>query len=249
MKVRLAGVALGVAAICGLALAPAAFADYTVHSPNVEQGENEIEWNSFASWGTNPESGAIQASKFEFGRGMNDFWASEIEFNSEKEDGNSLRPTELEWENRFQLTPQGKYWLDTGLYTEIEYQRGGTYEITVGPTFGKDFGRVSTLLNVFASHEYGNDADSGVGLEYRARIEYRWKLAFSPLIEAYGKPVGRIGAFGPPGAPRNLIGPGITGKASLGGGKGLHWAVVALFGTSNAAADRTLVARMEYEFF
>ncbi|MGH8273594.1 MAG: hypothetical protein ACRES9_04960 [Gammaproteobacteria bacterium] len=184
MSARLAGVALGAVAICGLAFAPAAFADYAVHSPNVEQGENEIEWNGFASWGTNPESGAIQGSKFEFGRGMNDFWYSEIEFNSEKEGGNNLRPTELEWENRFQLTPQGKYWLDTGLYSEIEYQRGGAWKITVGP----------------------------------------------------------------PGAPRTLIGPGLTGKIRLAEGQGLHWRVIMLFGASAAAADTTLALHLSYEF-
>ncbi|MGH8161926.1 MAG: hypothetical protein ACRESR_07270, partial [Gammaproteobacteria bacterium] len=192
-------------ALAGFALPGSAEADYTVHSPHVTAGKNEIEWNSFASWGTNPYSGASQETKFEFGRGMNAFWKSELEFSAKKDAGHSLQPSEFEFENIFQLTPRGKYWVDAGLYTEVEYARGGKYEITVGPIFSKRFGRFSARLNVFAAHEYGNDADAGISWQYRARIEYHWKPAISPLFEFYGKPLGRSGAWG---RPRNQIGPG-----------------------------------------
>lgn len=234
-------VALGLAGFAPRALG----ADYTVYSPNVVRGENELEARGHSSWGTG-EEGSVQELRLAFARGLTGFWATELYLTSEQEAGGGLEVHEVEWENRFQLTPQGKYWLTAGLLTEIEYERGGQYEVKFGPILSKDFGRFTTLLNVLFAHEYGNDAESGVELSYRARLEYRWQPAFSPLIEAYGEPVGRTGAWG---EPHNQIGPGFTGELGLGAGESLHYGAVVLFGLSAAAPDTTLVLRMEYEFF
>ncbi len=223
-------------------------ADYKVYSPLIIKGENELELRAYNAWGTNPASGAKQALKLAFGHSFTDWWASELYATAEQEPGESLKLEELEWENRFQLTPQGKYWVDVGLLNENEIPRFNRdpYEIKFGPTFSKDFYHFTALLNLLATHQYGTNAASGVGLEYRARLEYRWRRTFSPIIEAYGQPAGRIGNYG---RPRNAIGPGVTGQFPLSAGKSLRYGAVALFGTNGKAADTTLVLRLEYEFY
>jgi len=64
------------------------------------------------------------------------------------------------------------------------------YRISIGPSLAKDFDRFSARLNLLAAHEYGANARPGVELDYRARIEYRWRRTLSPVVEAYGEPVG-----------------------------------------------------------
>lgn len=227
---------------------PAHAADYQVYSPNVVLGESEIEARGFTSWGSNPQSGAQKSMQLAFGHAFTPWWATEFYATSEKEYGENLKLEEFEWENRFQLTPQGRYWADIGILNENEIPRfgGDPFVIRIGPTFEKDVGRYTAILDVLAAHQYGADAKSGIALQYRARLEYRWRRHVSPMIEAYGEPIGRTGRYG---NPRNQIGPGITGRVLVGPGKSLRYAAVALIGTTHAAANGTLVLRLEYEFY
>jgi len=236
--------AAGCLAVPGLARA----GDYQVYSPNVVKGESEIEARAYNSWGTGPQTGAEKALKFSFAHAFTDWWSTELYATSEQEYGENLKLEEFEWENRFQLTPEGKYWVNVGLLNENEIPRYShdPYVVKFGPILGKDFGRFSALLDLLATHEYGTNAAPGVGLEYRARLTYRWRRAISPLVEAYGEPVGRIGAWG---RPRHQIGPGVTGQIQIGPGRSLRYGAVALFGASHSAADSTLVLRLEYEFY
>jgi len=230
-------------------LAPRAHAgDYKVYSPNVVRGESEIEARGWSSGGAGPESGAREGAKVGVGHAFTSRWATEVYATSEREGDESLKLEEFEWENRFQLTPQGRYWADVGLINENEIPRFSEdpYEVKLGPSFQKDIGRVTALLNLLAAHQYGNNAESGTELNYRAQIKYRWRAALSPVVEAYGHPAARIGDHGP---ARHQMGPGLTGRIHVGPGKSLRYGMVALLGLSDAAADNTLVGRLEYEFF
>lgn len=241
---------LALAGIAGVlaAPAPARAGDYKVYSPHIVKGESELEARAFNGWGTGPRSGPGEGLKLAVGRAFTGWWATELYATGEQEYGESLKLEEFEWENRFQLTPQGKYWADFGIINENEIprHRGDPYEIKVGPSIEKDFGRLTTRLNLLAAHQYGRHAAAGVELDYRAQVEYRWRRHWSPVIEAYGEPVGRIGSYG---SPRQQIGPGVTGRFLTGAGTGLRYSVVALVGASAAAPDATLVGRLEYEFY
>ncbi len=234
----------------GLLLPRAAHAgDYQVYSPHIVLGENELEARGFTSWGTGPHTGAGQGLKFAFGHAFTSWWASEVYAEAEQEYGESLKLEEFEWENRFQLTPQGRYWVDVGFMSELEIPRFGDdpYQLSLGPTFEKDFGRWTVLLNTLVVQQFGTNAASGVGLEYRARLEYRWRRGLSPIIEAYGEPAGNFGGYD---HPRHQIGPGVTGQIPMGGvGNNLRYGLVALFGENRNAPDSTLVLRLEYEFY
>jgi len=242
----LALVAAAAAALLGARTARAG--DYQVYSPNVVKGEKEIEARAYNSWGTTPDTGARKSVKAAAGVSPTDYWFTEIYVNAEQEPGESLKAEEAEWENRFQLTPQGKYWADFGLLSEVEIPRYShdPYEVRVGPVIARDFGRLSVLINLLAGHQYGSNAQSGVELSYRSRLTYRYNRLASPVIEAYGQPVGRIGQWG---RPRHQAGGGITGRLRVGAGRNLDYSAVLLFGGTQAAADTTAVARLEYEFF
>ena len=82
--------------------------DYQVYSPNVVQGESEFEARAYNSWGTGPRTGAEKALKFSFAHAFTDWWSTELYATSEQEYGENLKLEEFEWENRFQLTLQGK---------------------------------------------------------------------------------------------------------------------------------------------
>ncbi len=222
--------------------------DYQVYSPNVVKGEKEIEMRAYNSWGTTPDTGPRKAVKAAVGYSPTDYWFTELYLNAEQEPGERLKVEEAEWENRFQLTPQGKYWADLGLLSEVEIPRYShdPYEVKVGPVIGKDFGRFSALVNLIAAHQYGSNAQSGVELSYRSRLTYRYSRLASPVLEAYGQPVGRIGHWG---QPRHQAGGGVMGKITVGPGRNLNYSAVLLFGGTRAAADTTAVARLEYEFF
>ena len=222
--------------------------DYQVYSPNVVKGEKEIEARAYNSWGTTADTGARKAVKAAAGFIPTDYWFTELYATAEQEPGEKLKVEEAEWENRFQFTPQGKYWADLGLLSEVEIPRYShdPYEVKVGPIIGKDFGRISALLNLVMAHQYGTNAESGVEVSYRSRLMYRYSRSLSPVIEAYGQPVGRIGYWG---QPRHQIGGGVAGMWALGAGKNLRYSAVLLFGGTRAAADETAVARLEYEFF
>lgn len=230
-------------------LSPTARAgDFQVYSPNVVKGEKEVELRGFNSWGTNADSGADRAARFAVAYSPTEYWATELYVNAEREPGESLKVEEYEWENRFQFTPQGKYWADLGLLSELEIPRFSEdpYELKVGPILAKDFGRLTAQLNLLAGRQFGNNAESGVALSYRARLQYRYDRRLSPLIEAYGQPAGKISA---PGRPREQVGGGVTGMLMLGDGENLRYSTVLLFGATDSAADTTAVMRLEYEFF
>ncbi|AOV17680.1 hypothetical protein BJI67_11975 [Acidihalobacter aeolianus] len=223
-------------------------ADYKVYSPTVVKGETELEMRAFNSWGAGPLSGARQAVKFAAGHTFTHWWATEVYAEAEKEPSESLKLEDFEWENRFQLTPQGKYWADVGLINENEIPRyaNDPYRISIGPSLAKDFGRISARLNLLVAHEYGTHARHGIELDYRARIQYRWRRELSPIVEAYGEPVGWTGLYGP---SRQQLGMGLVGQFTTEPGKDLRYGLVALYGTTTAASRETLVARLEYEFF
>lgn len=247
---RVSETALLAAFLAAALLAPlrARAADYQVYSPNVVLGESEIEARAFTSWGTSPATGVQKGLKLSFAHSFTDRWATELYAEGEQEYGETLKLEGFEWENRFQFTPQGEYWATIGLLNENEIprSRNDPYEIKFGPIFEKDFLRWTALLNLLATHQYGTNAEPGIGLVYRVQLEYRWRRQFSPVVEAYGEPVGRIGNFG---NPRHQIGPGVTGQIPFGPGRSLRYGVVALFGASHAAAAGTLVLRLEYEFY
>lgn len=251
-----AGFGVGTACLALLAGLPAvpqtaAAAEYKVYSPHVEQGETEIEARSYYNIDDNSQVDGARAYKLSVGHAFTNFWASEVYANFGRPGDGSTQLEAVEWENIFQLTPQGKYWADFGLRAEGEFptQNGNPYELKIGPLIEKAFGRTVATVNLFAERQFGSNASNDTEFGYAARVRYRLNSFFEPALEAYGSP-GFIEDIAPGDEQRHQIGPGFYGEKHLGmSGQAIKYSAAALRGITNAGSpDWTLIARFEYEF-
>ncbi len=224
-------------------------APFKVYSPNVVKGENEIEYRGFRDFDDDSSSDGTEKHNFGVGRGFTDFWFSEIYTVYEKAPGGSYEHDAIEWENRFQLTEQGKYWADFGLLIEYEATRhGNPDELVIAPIIEKTFDRWVGTVNLFFETEVGNGRSSGTKFEYAARLKYLLNPRFEPAIEAFGEP-GKFNHFGSFNEQEHWAGPAFYGSVGLGGTRKLVYSAAYLFGETSVSSDNRAILRLEYEFF
>ena len=231
-------------------LAMADAAPFKVYSPIVESGVTEIEYSGFRDFDRRNEVNHSQTHKLAIGRGFTDNWASEVYVEFEKEGDETLKVESYEWENRFQLAPQGKYWADTGLLVEYEHpaQSGDPGKLTLSPLIEKELApRLIATLNLGFSYQMGTNAEPGTTFSYAARLKYNLDPRFEPALEFFGEP-GTISHFPAASEQPHWIGPAFHGKVKLGQGHALVYSAAALFATTAAASDKRAVLRVEYEF-
>jgi len=249
-----------IAALALLAPFREARADYHVVSPyEIDLGELEFENNSSLSVDRRPGFGRQQSYTLELGTGLTSWWHSEVElgFDNDPSVGQPTMLTQIVWENMFQLTEPGEYFIDTGFF--IEYGQSMTHgayatsnELTFGPVFGKDIGRTTETLNLFFTRELGPN-QSSQGLDFSYAFQARWNLwaPLSPAIEVYGD-TGILGSA--PGFSRQqfLTGPVGVGRLQLhdlglGHAGQIKYEAGWLFGATPATARGTLRWRLELE--
>lgn len=225
--------------------------EYKVYSPYVVPGENEVEARTYYQQDhRNPEVDQTQVDKLSIGRGITSYWDSEVYAEFQGAGHHSLQFDSVEWENRFQLTPQNKYWADFGLLAEAEFpvRSGDPNNIRIGPLLQKQFGRLVGTADLFWDRQYGPHAAGGTDFSYAARLKWLLTPRFEPAVEFYGN-TGEFTDSAPLNRQRHEAGPALYGNLPLGAGTGLRYSAAVLFGATPAAADTTLVARLEYEFF
>lgn len=243
---------LGVAA--GTALAPVGTAragEFTVYAPYVEKGEAEVEYQGFRTFDGDPSKDNAQGHEVGLGYGVTDYWSTEFSGNWTKDAGGTTHFDATEWENIFQLTEQGRYFADFGLYAEYEHVRNRSNdadEIAFGPLIAKDIGQTSNTINVIFERQLGAHAEGGVGLTYRLQSRWRLDPLFEPAIEAYGE-FGRVNDFEAGRDQEHRIGPAFQGAVAAPAGLPgkLRYDVGYLFGVTQATSDGTLKATLEYE--
>jgi hypothetical protein len=246
---RMTGVAtyaiLALAAMSGSALA-----DFKVQHPDAETGEFELE--EIGSWGRsgNPVTNNEQSFVHELGYGVNNWWHTELEFETDRPGGpgNHLKLDQLTWENRFQFTERGKYWLDLGFFWEYGHGmlQGMTDETKFGPILRKEIWGTENTVNLLFQKELGPGAAG------RPNFVYAWETRFltgwvvEPGFQAYGQP-GPIGHFAPISQQDHRIGPQIFGVVHDLGPGTLRFNGGILFGLTPAVPRQTLRWQLEYE--
>ena len=231
-------------------IAMAGAAPFKVYSPIVERGVTEIEYSGFRDFDRRNEVNHSQTHKLAIGHGFTDNWASEVYVEFEKEGDETLKVESYEWENLFQLAPQGKYWADTGLLVEYEHpaQSGDPGKLTLTPLIEKELSsRLIATLNLGFTYETGGNAEPGTTFSYAARLKYNLDPRFEPALEFFGEP-GRISHFPGTSEQAHWIGPAFYGKMKLDHGHALLYSAAALFAATSAASDTRGVVRVEYEF-
>ncbi len=245
---------VGMMVMAMMGLSPKAFADKEVYSPFVQQGELEVEAKGLYDFDHAKDKNAVQEYKNSVGYGVTDRWVTEFygEFErqpQEDDDGNigisSVKFTHLEWENRYQLTRHGQYWLDAGLYFayEIPVHKKDPGQIEGKILLEKSTGKWTHKANIIFNKEVGGGAtqETTAGLALSSR--YRLSGHVQPGIE-YWIDFGQLRAHLPYDAQTHQIGPVVYGRLT----RHVHYDIGFLFGISEAAPRGELKWVIEYEF-
>ncbi|MFO1242369.1 MAG: hypothetical protein U1E36_04115 [Rickettsiales bacterium] len=241
-----------VPALAGLSLFPAAsHAAEKLYSPYVERGEWEIEYFGSRTNDNDSEKNNAQVHQFSVAYGVNDWWRTELYANFENEPDDNADFEAWEWENIFQLTERGEYWLDVGASIAYEYtpQDDTSDELEARLLLAKDVGKTSHILNVILEKEIGEGErdDLEGGLLWSSR--YTITPAFEPGFEISSS-FGELDNTGNFDDQQHYIGPTAYGKIPLhlvNNSDGLRYRIGYLFGVSDAAADGDALAQLEYE--
>jgi hypothetical protein len=246
---RIAFMARALAALCPLVLPTviqAAPNDY-VHTPIVEEGEREIDFK----WGAekNKDGTSGTGTSIGLGWGATSWWFTELYGKWHREPSQSAGFDAWEWENRFQLTPTGKYPLDLGILVEVERpkDRSEGYELTYGPLLQSEWGLVQGNLNLLWQKHVRATDSFDTELHYEMQLKYRASQRFEWGAQGFGS-FGPWDHWAPASQQEHKYGPAVFGKLRTGPGRALTYNAALLFGTTSATPRTTLRAQVEYEF-
>ena len=229
---------------CLLGITPNAHATKKVYSPIVEGGELEIETRGSYDFDHRSSKNGKQKQKYAVGYGVTDRWFTELYGEIEKgATASEFEFTALEWENRYQLTEQGQYWVDVGLYFEYEvsFEDDHADKIEGKLLLEKEIGKFTHTTNIIFEKQVGGDSEKETegGLAWGSR--YRWQEYFEPGFEIHSE-FGELNESKSFNEQEHLGGPVFYGKIGH-----FKYNVGYLFGISDDAVDGKLKWIIEYE--
>lgn len=227
-------------------LAPVAAQADKVYSPIIDEGEWELESRQLFSHDGDPAQNGQQKHIFEAAYGAKSYWSTGVLLEVERAPGEDAKATHVAWENIFQLTPQGKYWIDVGAYVELEKGLNGeANEIETKLLLEKEIYRwVATTNLIFKKDISGEDLN--LKFAYNWRVKYRLNPKFELGVEGYGK-MGEIRDFSPASEQYQALGPAILGRLPLGAGH-IRYDIAYLRGLTDATPTSSFQFNLEYEF-
>jgi hypothetical protein len=193
----------------GIGLGVAQAEDLKIRSPIIEPRELEFE-NNFVF-------GRGKTAVHELEYGFTDWLKLGVEAELAAEPGHGFRYDSTALEGFLQLTPQGKYWADVGLFAEYEHtaRQGDPRALTFGPMVQKEVQLPGVSLlntaNLFFTKEMGAGSIGAPGLFAAAQSRLRLDPHFEPGFEYYG--LVTLGEHGED--PRHFIGPAFAGRIGL----------------------------------
>jgi FTR1 family protein len=245
--------ARGVAVLCLAAVVFAATpqpasASHKVYSPIVERGELELEARGHVLSDGDDEVDGARKDKYEIGYGFTDRWFSSLFFEYEKEGDEDYQHTATAWENIFQLTEQGRYWLDPGLYLEYEVPAEGDKpdKIEAKLLLEKSLSSMVHTANLVFEREVGGGADDEVEVGYAWRSKWRLDRRFEPALEIYGG-FGSLDSLSLSRDETHVAGPVVMGSLRTGVKSALSYELGYLFGLTDESPDGVFKWLVEYE--
>jgi len=246
LKIKLAPVAMGLLCLTTCICAVAGPNDY-VRMPTIDYGEREIDFK-FGSQ-RNRDGSSESAQSIGYGFTPKAWWFTELYAKYAKPPGEFQRFDAWEWENRFQLTETGKYPVDIGFLLEAERpkDRSEGYEMTYGPMFQAESGKIQGNFNIFIQKHMRATEIFDTELHYQMQIKYRNSEKLEWGAQAFGN-VGKWDRWSSASQQEFKVGPALFGKLKMGSREAIKWNTAFLMGATNATPNKTLRAQMEYEF-
>ncbi len=219
--------------------------DFIVYSPYVVQGQSEVEVYGFNSQDGRSDLNGASGYNISVAHAVTSWWKPELyvgEFN--RDPGGTTHPSGYEFENTFQLTNRGEYWADVGFLASYAHNKlpGITSVAEFGPLLEKMSGHIDQRLNLIWEKQVGGGASGAYTFRSAYSISYNINsgmATYSPGIEAYYRP----------GDNAYQVGPVFSGELRTDKGSELEYSIGVVFGINPGAPDKTLLARLEYEFF
>ena len=235
------------------AFASAARAEFKLHYPVVEYRELELEHASGVSF-DKPNSGLSNAQSYvnEIEYGLFPWWKPGIEGEWAADPGENLSYEATTFENTFQLTPQGEYWLDLGFFAEYSHaaSRADADGFTFGPLLQKEqdlFGLdLLHTANLLFGKEVGRNRSDETPISLAWQTRWRFHPIFEPGVEYYGD---LLPIEGPTetGNPRHRLGPVLVGQYNFYQYGKLKYELGYLFGLNRTTERGTVRWRFEFE--
>lgn len=233
------------------AISTPAHALHKLYAPYVEEHAWEFEYFGNRSFDNDGSKDNSQSQQFAVGYGVNSWWKTELYAKFEREPRDELTFDAWEWENIFQLTQQGEYWLDVGASLAYEHtpQASRADALEGRLLLAKDWGQTSHIANIILEKEVGSGPKDGLEAGYILSSRYRYLPEFQPGLELTGD-FGELKHTGAFDDHEHYFGPAAYGKIpvrAFGRSDAIEYRVGYLFGISNAAADGNLLLQLEYE--
>jgi len=216
-----------------------------VYSPNVGEGELELEYQTDVTVDGNPRKNGANRHQFELSYGITDRWLSEVSGIFTAEPGRKFRYSAFKWENIYQLFEPGAQWLDAGLYLEYFVPAASQNEnqaLEFKLLLEKRISSWKHTLNVVLAKQFGDSAQD-ISYGYAWRSKWQLTRAFNPGFEAFGT-IGSLRTFRPVDQQSHLVGPALYGKLT----DSLKYEVGYLFGLTRSSVDGNVKLNLEFEF-
>ena len=247
MKMKRINVSIAVLAMLFFLGVQAACAenDFIVYSPYVVQGQSEVETFGYVSQDSRSNLNGAGGANFSAAHTFTSWWKTEVYFAQlNRAPGGSTHPSGYEFENTFQLTDPGELWVDVGFLASYanNTQPGMPNGVEFGPLLEKLSGHIDQRLNLIFGKQLGGQASGTYQFRSAYSIRYNIDYArtrFAPGIEFYYRP--NDNAY--------QVGPVLYGELRTDAGREFDYSVGIVFGTNQGAPAKTLLARLEYEFF
>ncbi len=236
----------GAAALYLAAALPArADNDFIVYTPHVVAGQSEVELYGYDFQDARPDLNTTAGYNVSVAHAVNSWWKPELyvgEFN--RNPGGGMFLSGYEFENTFQLTDPGEYWADLGFLASYAHvkQPGQPGIAEFGPLLETNAGHVTQRLNLIWEKQIGGGASGRYAFRSAYSASYKFDYghtSYAPGIEAYYRPADNA----------RQAGPVLNGEVRTAAGSELEYSFGVVFGMNSGAPTRTLLARVEYEFF
>jgi len=232
-----------------------AYADFEMHYPVIDYREFELEHNGSTSLDSRSLMNNNQSYTVELGYGVTPWWEPEIELDLGAAPGQNWSYSATTFENTFQLTPQGEYWVDLGFFAEYSHaaSRVDADQMTFGPLVQKEWNNpfnsgLDTLhtLNLLVSKQVGRNRNDATPVQLSWQSRLRLNPLFEPGIEYYGD-FNNIADRFTMTDPTHRAGPVIVGAYNMYQYGKIKYEAGYLFGLNNATERGTIRWRFEYE--